>query len=282
MVVDMRVRPPFGTFLNDSILYNETSLRNMNAMFKAEPSLAAIQKSMDMFLREMDAAGVDKIVAPVRTTNGADSNDVTAELIACYPERIIGMVGINPLDDVEKSLEAIDKYVVQGNFTGVNIEPGFVPEPFAINGLTCDDHLIYPIYEKCQKEGKTVLLSFGGMCHWGIGNFKPEQLDRVCADFPKMRIIIAHGGYPYIHEVLWIAQRRGNLWIQPDMYVAAGGGSSYIEAAKFFLRGKILFGSAYPAISLQKAVELYQAFDLDEDVYKQIMGDAAAVALGIK
>jgi len=276
----MRCRPPYGTFLKDGILYDVPSLEGTAKMFRCEVSPAALQQNIDLFIKEMDEAGIDKAVAPVRVTNNG-KNEIVAELLKKYPTRIIGMAGINPLDDIVESLETIDKYVVHGDFTGVNIEPGFTPTPNAIDGLTCDDRIIYPIYEKCQQEGKTVLISFGGMCHWGINKFNPEQIDRVCADFPKLRIIIAHGGYPYIPEVFWVAQRRGNLWIQPDLYVAAGGGSSYIEAAKYFLQGKILFGSAYPACSLKKAVELYKEFNMDKDIYDQVMGDAAAVALGL-
>ena len=280
MIIDMRVRPPFGTFLNDGILYEPTSLEAGANMFRCAASEAALKQDMALFIQEMDEAGIDKVVSPVRVTNGGN-NEVVAELLKRYPQRIIGMAGINPLDDINQSLDAIDKFVVNGDFTGVNIEPGFTPTPYAIDGLTCDDRIIYPIYEKCQKEGKTVLLSFGGMCHWGLNKFNPEQLDRVCADFPQMKIIIAHGGYPYIPQVFWIAQRRGNLWIQPDLYAVAGSGSSYIEAAKYFLQGKILFGSAYPACPLKKAVELYQAFHMDKEIYEQVMGQAALAALGL-
>ena len=280
MIIDMRCRPPFGTYMQDGVLYDPDSIRSFSKLMNTKPSEAALKRDLDLFFKEMDEAGIDKAVAPVRVTcNG--KNEVAADMIQKYPDRFIALLGINAMDDIQYSLDMIDKYVVHGDFAAVSVEPGFTPEPYAKDGLTCDDKLYYPIYEKCQKEGKSVLISFGGMCHEGIDKFSPETLDKVLRDFPKLKVIICHGGFPWIPQVFWIAQRRGNLYISPDMYVAAGGGDQYIQAARYLLQGKILFGSAYPACSMKKAVELYNEFNMEEHIYKQIMGEAAIEALGL-
>lgn len=280
MIIDMRCRPPFGSFLDDGVMFDPDVLDVCGKTYGTYAPKAALNRDITQFIQEMDDAGIDKAVAPVRITRNGN-NSVIAELLKTYPDRIVGMLGINGLDNIQDSLDAIDQYITKGNYTGVNIEPGFTPEAYAKNALTCDDHLYYPIYEKCQKEGITVLLSFGGLCHEGLSNFMPETLDRVLADFPKLRVIIAHGGYPWIPQVFWIAQRRENLWISPDIYIIAGGGSMYIEAARYFLKGKILFGSAYPACNLEQAVKFYKNFNMDKETYDQVMGEAAAVALGL-
>jgi len=280
MKIDMRVRPPYGTFLKDLALYTEEGLQGCATMFKTEVPQAAQERSIELFIREMDEAGVDKVVAPVRATSNG-KNEVIAELLKLYPGRFVGMAGINPLDDICYNLSVIDQYVVNGDFTGINIEPGFTPEPFAKDGLHCNDRIIYPIYEKCEKEGKTVMLSFGGLCHEGLYNFHPEDLDQILADFPKMRVVISHGGYPYLPQVFWIAQRRQNLWIGADVYAFAGGGSQYVEAARHFCQNRICYGSGYPIVSLQKAIDLYDSFNMDEDTYAQVMGKAAELALGL-
>lgn len=280
MIIDMRCRPPFGSFLDDGVMFDPDVLNICGETYDTYAPQAALNRSIEQFIQEMDQAGVDKAVAPVRVTRNGD-NAIVAELLKQYPERILGMLGINGLDDTQYSLDLIDQYVINGDFTGINIEPGFTPTPFAENALTCDDHLYYPIYEKCQSDGITVLLSFGGLCHGSLSNFKPEALDKMLADFPKLRVIIAHGGYPWIPQVFWTAQTRNNLWISPDIYIIAGGGSMYIEAARYFLKGKILFGSAYPACNLEQAINFYKAFNMDKDTYDQVMGEAAAIALGL-
>lgn len=280
MIIDMRCRPPFGSFLEDGIMFDPNILEACGQTYDTSAPKAALNRDITQFIQEMDEAGIDKAVAPVRITRNGD-NAIVAELLKLYPERIIGMLGINGLDDPQYSLDLIDQYVVKGDFTGINIEPGFTPTPFSKNALTCNDKHYYPIYEKCQQEGKTVLLSFGGLCHDTLSNFSPEMLEQILADFPKLRVIVAHGGYPWIPQIFWLAQRRENLWISPDIYVTAGGGSMYIEAAHYFLKGKILFGSAYPACNLKQAVKFYKDFDMNETIYNQVMGEAAAIALGL-
>ena len=280
MIIDMRSRPPYGSFLLDGSMYKEEVLQNGAKRYGCEVSEAALQRNIELFIREMDEAGIDKAVAPVRITRNGD-NKSTNELIQKYPNRIIGMLGINPLDDTEFSVNEIDRYILHGSFTGINIEPGFTPEPYCKDALKCNNRVIYPIYEKCQQEDIPVLLSFGGLCHEGIDNFSPEMLDQVLGDFPKLKVIIAHGGWPWIPQVFWLAFRRGNLWISPDVYVLAGGGFQYIEAAKYFAKGRILFGSAYPACNMKKAVEFYQKFGMEEEIYKQVMREAAKEVLGI-
>ena len=280
MIIDMRVRPPFGSFLKDLKLYDPDGLKMSADLFKYNPSAAALNRNMDLFIQEMDDAGVDKAVLPVRATSNG-KNEVIAELLKLYPERFIGMAGINPLDDIMVSLNTIDEYVVNGGFIGINIEPGFTPAPYAKNALHCNDRIIYPVYAKCEAANVPVLLSFGGLCHESLSNFRPEDLDNMLSDFPKLKVIISHGGFPHIPQVFWIAQRRGNLWIGADVYAFAGGGSQYIEAAKYFCQNRICFGSAYPVLSMPKAVELYKGFNMPEDIYAQVMGKAAELAFNL-
>lgn len=281
MIVDMRCRPPFGTFMDDGILWQKDVLiAKSRNVYKCEASPAAVERSMDLFIQEMNEAGVDKVVAPVRVTNGG-KNEVVAELLKQYPDRIASFAGVNPFDGIDAVMETIDKYVVHGDFIGVTVEPGFIPTPNAINGLTCDDHILYPIYEKCQSENIPILIAHGGLCHYRLNKFKPEMLDQVLIDFPKMKTIIAHGGYPYVSEVCWIAQKRGNLWLEPDVYVAAAGGRGYIDAARYFLQGKVMFGTAYPACTFKRGIELYEAMNMEKELYDQVMGDAAAELLGL-
>lgn len=280
MIIDMRVRPPFGTFFQDMSLYSEHGLSGSAAMFNTEVPVSAKERSIELFVNEMAEAGIDKVVAPIRV-NSNGSNEEIAKLLKLYPDKFLGMAGVDPLENILYSLNVIDEYVVKGNFIGVNIEPGFTPVPFAKNGLHCNDHIIYPIYDKCEKEEIPVMLSFGGLCHEGLYNFRPEDLDQVLADFPKMRVIISHGGFPYIPQVFWIAQRRRNLWIGADVYAFAGGGSQYIEAAKYFCQNRICFGSGYPILSLRKALDLYEKFNMDEKTKEQVLGKAAELFFGL-
>jgi len=281
MRIDMRCRPPFGSFLNDTSLYSPTDGVPLGTQWYSKEVIdaaspeSAIKMNMDLLIQEMDEAGIDKIVAPVRASDGGN-NDVCEMLLEQYGNRVVGMAGIEPMDSVEKSLAEIEKHVVKGRFTGVAIEPGFSPIP-----MHCDDGQIYPVYEKCQENKIPVLLSFGGKCHKDLANFKPDMLDRVTQDFPDLTIILVHGGFPYVSEVCWLGMFRPNLYIAPDCHLLSAGGSAYVEAAKYYLKDKILFGSAYPIFPIKRMVEIYEEM-FPKELLPRVMGDNAAKALGLE
>lgn len=63
----------------------------------------------------------------------------------------------DPDEPIEVSLKEIDKYVVNGPFHGIVLEPGYCkPEP-----LCCDDRHLYPIYIEVQGRVGSYLASVG-------------------------------------------------------------------------------------------------------------------------
>ena len=62
-------------------------------------------------MQEMDEAGVDMGVVPVRTADGVSNDDVLG-LLEDYPGRFIVMAGIDPTTGILNALQDIDKYTV--------------------------------------------------------------------------------------------------------------------------------------------------------------------------
>ncbi len=276
----MRVRPPFGSFLADPILYTEEGILGVTEQFGGPPSKAALNKSLEMFIEEMDKNQIDAVMAPVRITSGGN-NDSVAELLKLYPERIIGFAGINVLDDFSITQEQIAQYVQNGDFAGVTIEPGFTPVPYAKDALVATDERIYPIYELCEKNNIPISLSLGGFCHRYLSGSKMEMLDQIGEDFPKLKIICAHGGYPRIPQAFWVAYKRQGIYLSPDSFVLHAGGEQYFVAAKYYIPTKIMFGSTYPSLSFERAIEIYRQANMDELTYRRVMGDNAAILLNL-
>ena len=92
-----------------------------------------------------------------------------------------------------------------------------------------------------------VIMLAGGNAGPDIGYTVPVALDRVLADFPKLKVAVAHGGWPWVHQVLHIAFRRPNLYLSPDMYlVNMPGMNDYLKAADGFLAERFIYGSSFP------------------------------------
>lgn len=136
---------------------------------------------------------------------------------------------------------------------GIVMEPGLTKTPMFV-----EDERIFPLYERCQALGVPVMLMVGSNCGPDIEYSKPEYAERVAKAFPKLNIILSHGGWPWVTEAIHVAYRYKNVYLLPDLYQFNGPGSGeYLAAANYILRDQMLFGSAYPYVSLREAVDYF-------------------------
>ena len=250
--IDWRFRPPFRSFLGGPVWSADTKI------------------TMDDCIREMDEVGIAVGVVPFR--KGMDNNDIE-KLIDEFPGRFQVLCHIDPWDR-EKALEDIDRDVLNGKAFGIVLEPGQVHIKYP---LKADDPIIYPIYEKCQKNEIVVTITFGGMMCAGLEYYNPEYIDKVARDFPELKIVISHGGWPHALEMVHIAWAHPNVYISPDCYLVGDvpGSEIYVKAANSpRIQDQIIFGSVYPA-PLKLAYDSYIDQLNTEAQYKVLYANAA-------
>ncbi len=287
MIIDMRCRPPFGGFLNPVLcdLYITDAIVAFSKRFGMVPTPAVMEKSMELFIQEMDEAGVDKAVVPIRITPGGLAteknenlhmdNDDLLKLYEQYPDKIIGMAGMN-LTDISVAVADIDKYVLNGPCQGVIVEPGF-----NFNPLLPNDESIFPVYEKCEKHNIPMIISCGGYTAPSYEFHKPCYIEDVAKTFPKLKMSLGHAAWPWTTEIAHVAFKYENLYISPDLYIMhAPGSQDYIAAANYFIPEKVLYGSAYPVAGMKAAIELHREV-IREEYIADVLGNNAARFFGI-
>lgn len=252
--IDFRLRPPYRSYLNNSVMYDYHALQKSHKMRDiGEVSEAAIKKSMDLLIQEMDEAGIIYGVAPVRVPTNGD-NDDALRLMEEFPERFLGIPWIDPLQ-TGAALQQIDHYVVNGPCRGIIVEPAIktTPEKWFL-----DDERVFPVYEKCQEEHIPVLISFGGRLADPI-YYDPRLMYNVAQVFPDLTMVACHGGWPRVTEMCYVAAECENVYISADSWMMsfAPGAEDYVTAANYILQDKIVFGTSYPAMRLPLAVENY-------------------------
>lgn len=276
-IIDFRFRPPVSNFLT-GWLYDIEHRVEFAPRFGASISPSTLQKSLALCVAEMTELDIIGVVPGRKSFGNMDNGDLI-RLRNQYPERFICLAGLDPSQPLKTTLDEIDRYVTGGGCAGVNIEPGYCQPQIMVN----DKSIMYPIYEKCQKENIPVLLAFGGLCYASLRYMLPQMLDQVAEDFPDLKIVLAHGGFPWVHEVCWIALSKKNVYLAPDLYAMHGpGAADYIAAANYLLRDKILFASAYPVVSMQDAVRHYQTCGIHPDRLPDIFYHTAAKVLGLE
>ena len=95
-----------------------------------------------------------------------------------------------------------------------------------------------------------------------------------------MTVINTRGGYPWVTEILFVAFKRPNLYLCPDMYMYnMPGVSDYVMAANTFLSERFLFGTAYPFIGFREGVEQFKALPFKPEVLPNLLYRNAIKAL---
>lgn len=271
MIIDFRVRPPVGGF-RETLMYAAGERRDgFTRTVGFEPSAAAQQQSMPLLMQEMDAAGVDKgvVVGRLAGVLGSVSNADVRQIVADHPQRFIGAASIDPTSRTG-AFKTIDAAIDNG-FKLINIEPGSYPVP-----MHADDRRLYPIYGHCEDRGVPVILMVGGTAGPDLSYSDPIRTDRVLADFPKLDVVIAHGGWPWVTEILHIAFRRQNLYLSPDMYFSRMPGSEeYVKAADTFLADRMLYASSFPFCPIKQYKEWFERLPLKPENLEKVMGGNA-------
>ncbi len=271
MIIDFRLRPPVGGFLN-TLMYSAGERRDgFTRTVGFEPSPAAQTQSMDLLLNEMNEAGVDKGVVVGRLAGmlGSVSNEDVQRIVSDYPGRFIGAASIDPTSRVA-ACETITAAVKNG-FKLVNIEPGSYPVP-----MYADDRRLYPIYAHCEDLQVPVIMMVGGTAGPDLSYSDPIRTDRVLADFPNLNVVVAHGGWPWVTEILHIAFRRTNMYLSPDMYFSRmPGWEEYVKAADSFLSDRMLYASSFPFCPVKDYKQWFEHLPIKSENLEKVMGGNA-------
>jgi len=286
MIIDARVRPPYKSF--QKVLASapgaRPSVKRSPLISGYERPQSMVQKSLELFMEEMDDACVDKgILVGRQAGHRIVSNDDIAELRDTYPERFpVALAGING-SDVAVALEEIERTIKGMGFNGIAVDPGWWVPP-----LYVDDERTYPIYAKCAELGGMLYLTCSLMQGPDISYAEPFRIQRVANDFPTLRIVVVHGAFPFTNEMLGVMianSALGNLWVLPDFFqfiAGFAGAQDWVDAANHYLGDRMLYASSYPVRPLKQSLEEFRRFSYKPEVLDNLLWKNAADLFGIK
>ncbi len=278
MIIDARLRPATAQYLSSTVLL-DAGCEVYHKRFGVGVAPSVQQRSVELCLQEMDEMKIDLALAPARWGIGKDPIVSPEEVVRCmkdYGGRFYGGIAVCAAE-MEKSVEMIEKWVINGPVKAVCMEPGISPVP-----MYFDDARIYPLYAYLQEKEIPLFIMAGGLAGPDISYCNPEHLDKMLKDFPKLTVIDIHGGVPYVDTTIFGAVRRPNLFICPDMYLDnTPFATRYIEAANGLLQDQFLFGTSYPFIPMKEAMEIWNGFPIKKEVMPKLMYENAARALNL-
>jgi predicted TIM-barrel fold metal-dependent hydrolase len=152
------------------------------------------------------------------------------------------------------------------------------------------DRMAYPLYEVIAEHRMPAIFHTG---HSGMGTGlpggggvrlkwgQPILVDDVAVDFPQMKIVLAHPGWPWTDESLSMALHKENVFIDLSGWSPKYFPKQIVQYANTQLRHKMLFGSDFPLITPDKWIEAAQGVGFRDEVLPMILKDNAARLLGL-
>nr|WP_247893243.1 amidohydrolase family protein [Azospirillum endophyticum] len=232
--------------------------------------------TLDGYLADVREAGITAAAIIGRDTPGVStSNDRVQELVAGRPE-LIGVGSVDPQrQGTAAAVAEVGRAVTALGLKGINLEPGFLDPAIAF-----DDPSLLPVYDACDQLKVPVFLMTGPTTPDPRFN-DPAPVGRIARSFPTLNIVIHHGFWPHVAEIVGIAFRHPNVHIVPDMYLFLPGSRLYVEAANGFLRDQLLFGSSYPFRPMKQTVEDFLKLGFDGAVLDGLLFDNARRLLAL-
>lgn len=233
-------------------------------------------------IASMEAAGIEKGLL-IATTGGFEGTDLffekpaeaIAQVCAAHPRRFKGVFGINP-SRLVPNLARLEHAVRELGFVGAHLYPHWFGQP-------PDHRLYYPFYAKCAELGVPIQIQVGHAIQEflpTVGN--PMTLDRVALDFPELAIIGIHVGYPWGEEMISVAWKHDNVYIGADAHSPRYWEPSLLQFLNTRGQDKVLFGTDWPVIGFERAVEELATLPIREGPRRKLLYENAVRVYGLE
>ncbi|NKY25800.1 amidohydrolase family protein [Nocardia gamkensis] len=227
--------------------------------FKGGSSMYA-QVDLTELLDEMDEQGVEKAILMFSMVKPS----ITAlKFVEARPDRFsLALNGVDLLHPVA-SLRELTSLVAGLPVSYTTAGPSF----WGDGRYPPTDAVYYPLYYKCAEIGLPLCMNTGIPGPPIPGEVQnPIYLDRVCYQFPELRLCMIHGADPWWDTAIRLLMKYENLRLMTSAWSPKRLPDSLIHFMRTRGKNKVIFGSDWPVLAMRRLVPEALALDLPEDV----------------
>lgn len=233
------------------------------------------------FIELMDEAGIERAglinyVSPDLLGFTTEVNEWVTHYCREYPDRLIPFGSVHPRLSKDPAAE-MDYVCGKLGVRAIKIHP---PHQFIFaNDYERGMENLRIIYAKAESFGVPVTIHTGTSIFPGARNKygNPMDIDDVAIDFPKLKILIAHGGRPlYMNESFFLVRRFNNVFLEIS-------GIPPHKLLEYFPRieeiaDKTVYGSDWPGPgvpSMKTVLEQFKQLPISDEAKKKILRETA-------
>ncbi len=280
MFIDMHVHPAFFEPINE----DEEKEQFRHDVLGIHKNGTAV---LEHVFNQMRCAGLDKLcLLPQDYTTESGQPVVTNEeikrLVDMAPDKFIGFASVDPFD--KDACDKLEHAFSTLKLKGLKLNPSrqkFYP----------NDEALEPIYTICEKYNRPIIFHSGVSLEPNtLSKYsKPIEFEEVAFNHPKLRICLAHFGWPWVQETAMLMLKYPNVYTDTALL--------YFDSAKEFytrimtqdipiswidrsLRHQVMFGSNNPRFEKIRMAQAIGELGFRESTLELIQGKNAIEFLG--
>ncbi len=269
-IIDVWMQHPTRAFLNHEMF---ASLRRWLGLPHVEEDLPAA-----FTLGSMDEAGVRTgLISAWHGPQGAlIPNDWVAALCAEHPERFRGLCAVDltrPMDAVA----TLKRCIQEEGFIGLRIVQW-------LWGLPPTDRYYYPLFAACCELDAPVCLQVGH-----TGPMRPSEtgrpipyIDEIALDFPELKVVCGHIGYPWTQEMIAVATKHPNVYIDTSAYKAKRFPPELVNYMTTHGKEKVMYGTNFPMLTHAACLDGFAGLGLSDEAARLYFSGNAARVFGLE
>ena len=254
-------------------------------IFRRYGSLERFDREMgpEELIQEMDAAGVDHVMLSAFGYQGLDlaNNQEVSEWVAKHPDRFTGVGTVDPRGKPMDVLREIEQMAKGLGLRALRLEPYAYGDGTV--GAPPNQKMYWPVYAKCVELGLPVCLQVG---HTGpllpSEAGRPIYLDEVALAFPELVIIGCHLGQPWHEEMMILAWKHPNVYVETSARTPKHWPRSFVKFAGSYGQDKVLWATDFPLLTFEDTLRELRELGLPETAYRKIVRENAIRAFGLE
>jgi predicted TIM-barrel fold metal-dependent hydrolase len=274
--LDAHVHPPVAAFFQGPL---HRYLEGMEARLESGLRVESAESIADYY-RSRNARAIvlgwdTESVTDRRPLGNAD----IASVVAAAPDIFVGFGAADPT----KGAAAVVQVHEAAGFglAGLAFHPN-------AQGIGPADRYASPVWEAAADHDLICLFHTGftdlgagqlGGAGIRLGHGRPISVDGVAAEYPSMRIVMAHAGSVWLEEAVAVALHKRNVWLDLSGQLPGSMPPVLVEAIRGPLRDRCLFGSRYPFGSPEDWLAEWAKLEMPDEVSRAVRHENAEVLL---
>ncbi|MBV9008736.1 MAG: amidohydrolase [Verrucomicrobia bacterium] len=234
----------------------------------------------------MNEAGIDGSIVIAEILPDGRSNLEQVLAAVRHSDRLWALVNCIFSSTIDLSyVESLTQLLSDDRVVGLKFYLGY-------ERYSASDRRLYQVYEYCEQHTIPVMFHTGVLEAGSTGLLEyahPLQVDRVATEFPRLTIVMAHMGNPWLMDCAAVLAKNPQVYADMSGFFAENEPitardievfKQRMEQVRVFLNSydKFLFGTDYPLYSQKEYLAAVHALEMAPDEREKVMhGNAARI-----